>query len=190
MHFIVRVRIFLARHGWVRWAIVLALTAGVGWTSHQHATALEREREAWGVTVDVVVASVDLEPGDPIDAEIIAMPAAMLPSEALTALPPDGRVRQRVVSGAVITTADISRADGPAAFARPGTAVVGVVDFLAVGASIGLPVVVTSEGVVLAAEATVVGADDDVVLIAVPLSEAPMVAAAAQLGTVSLLFLP
>ena len=114
----------------------------------------------------------------------------MLPSEALAALPPNGRVRQRVVSGAVITTADISRADGPAAFADPGTAVVGVIDLLAVGASIGLPVVVTSEGVVLAAAATVVGRDDEVVLIAVPVTEAPMVAAAAQLGTVSLLFLP
>lgn len=190
MHFIVRVRIFLARHAWARWAIVLALTAGVGWTSHQRATAVERKRNAWGTTVEVVVASADLEPGDRIDAEIIALPAAMLPSEGLTSLPPDGRVRQRVVIGAIITTADISTVDGPAAFAEPGTAVVGVADPLAVGASIGLPIMVTSEGVVLAAAATVVGADGEVVLIAVPVSEAPMVAAAAQLGMVSLLFVP
>jgi len=51
-------------------------------------------------------------------------------------------------------------------------------------------VAVTSEGIVLVAAATVVGADDEVILIAVPISEAPMVAAAAQLGTVSMLFLP
>jgi hypothetical protein len=68
--------------------------------------------------------------------------------------------------------------------------VVGVIDPLASDPSIGLPVAVTSEGIVLVAAATVVGADDDVILIAVPTSEAPMVAAAAQLGTVSLLFLP
>ena len=190
MHFIVRVRIFLARHGWARWVIVLALAACVGWTSHQRATTVDRERHAWGTTVDVVVARADLEPGDPIDAEVIALPAAMLPSEALTSLPPNGRVRQRVVNGAIVTTADISTADGPAAFAEPGTAVIGVVDPLAGHASIGLPVAVSSEGIVLAAAAIVVGGDEDVVLIAVPESEAPMVAAAAQLGTVSLLFLP
>ncbi len=190
MHFIVRVRIFLARHGWARWAIVLVLTAGVAWTSHQQASAVERERKAWGTTVDVVVARADLEPGDPIEADVVPLPSAMLPSEALTSLPSSGRVRQRVVSGAVITTADVSTAVGPAAFAEPGTAVVGVIDPLASDPSIGLPVAVTSEGIVLVAAATVVGADDDVILIAVPTSEAPMVAAAAQLGTVSLLFLP
>ncbi len=190
MHFIVRVRIFLARHGWVRWAIVLALAAGVGWTNHQRASAVERERDSWGTTVDVVVASADLEPGDPIIAEVVALPAAMAPREALTSMPPEGRVRQRVVDGAVITTADISPVAGPAAFAEPGTAVVGVIDPLASDVSVGLTVVVTSEGVVLAAVATVVGAEDEVTLIAVPASEAPMVAAAAQLGTVSLLFLP
>ena len=91
---------------------------------------------------------------------------------------------------AVITTVDVSTVAGPAAFAEPGTAVVGVVDPLAPDASIGLPVVVSSEGVVLVPAATVVGADDEVILIAVPVSEAPLVAAAAQLGTVSLLFLP
>jgi len=52
MHFTVRVRIFLARHRWARWAIVLVLTAGVAWTSHQQASALERERKAWGTTID------------------------------------------------------------------------------------------------------------------------------------------
>lgn len=190
MHFIVRVRIFLARHGWARWAIVLVLTAGVAWTSHQQASAVERERKAWGTTVDVVVASADLEPGDPIEADVVPLPSAMLPSEALTSVLSSGRVRQRVVSGAVITTADVSTAVGPAAFAEPGTAVVGVIDPLASDPSIGLPVAVTSEGIVLVAAATVVGADDDVILIAVPTSEAPMVAAVAQLGTVSLLFLP
>lgn len=143
-----------------------------------------------GTTVDAVVASADLEPGDPIVADVVPFPSAMLPSEALTSLPSSGRVRQRVVSGAVITTADVSTAVGPAAFAEPGTAVVGVVDPLASDPSIGLPVAVTSEGIVLVAAATVVGADDEVILIAVPISEAPMVAAAAQLRTVSLLFLP
>lgn len=90
----------------------------------------------------------------------------------------------------MITTADVSTADGPAAFAEPGKAVVGVVDPLASDPSIGLPVAVTSEGIVLVAAATVVGADHEVILIAVPISEAPMVAVATQLGTVSLVFLP
>lgn len=190
MHFIVRVRIFLARHGWARWIIVISLTGGVGWSSHQQSSAVEREREAWGQTLDVVVARSDLEPGDPIEAELVALPAAMVPSAALTSSPADAHVRQRVVSGAVITSADIATSAGPAAFAKPGTAVVGVIDPLVRWASIGLQVVVTSEGVVLAASSTVVGVDDEMVLVAVPAAEAPIVAAAAQLGTASLLFVP
>ena len=190
MHFIVRARIFLARHGWVRWVIVISLTGGVGWSSYQQSSAVERSREAWGRTLEVVVARGDLEPGDPIEAELVALPAAMVPNAALTSQPADARLRQRVVSGAVITSADIATSPGPAALAEPGTAVVGVIDPLARRASIGLQVVVASEGVVLAASSTVVGVDDETVLVAVPAAEAPMVAAAAQLGTASLLFVP
>ena len=83
-----------------------------------------------------------------------------------------------------------STAVGPAALAEPAMAVVGVIDPLASDPSIGLPVAVTSEGIVLVAAATVAGADDEVILIAIPICEAPMVAVAAQLGTLSLLFLP
>lgn len=93
MHLIVRARIFLARHGWARWAIVLVLTAGVAWTSHQQANAVEREREAWGTTVAAVVASADLEPGDPIVADVVSLPTATLSSEALNSPPSSGRVR-------------------------------------------------------------------------------------------------
>lgn len=190
MHVTVRIRIFLARHGWVRWAIVLVLAAGVGWGSHQRAAAVERERASWGTTVDVVVAGANLVPDGAIDVIVRALPVAMLPTEALTTLPTDARLRQHVVEGAVLTSADITAASGPAALAEPGTAVVGIVDPLVRHASIGLTVAVASEGVTLANHATVVAVDNELVLIAVPRSEAPAVAAAAQLGSASLLFLP
>ena len=189
MHVTVRIRIFLARHAWVRWAIIVALTVAVGWTVHHRGAAVERERASWGATIDVVVARSDLQPDGAIDAAIVAMPAAMVPPAALTALAPDTRLRRHVVIGAVLTSADVTVDPGPAAFAEDGTAVVGVIDPLARSASIGLQVAVTSEGVTLAERASIVGVDTDVIFVAVPEAAAPMVAAAAQIGNVSLIFL-
>lgn len=190
MHTIVRVRVYLARHDWIRWAIVAVLAAGVGWVGHQRAAAVERERVAWGATVEVVVASADLVPGGPLNVEVRSLPAAVLPRSALESVPPDARLRQYVAHGAVLTSADVASAPGPAGLAVTGSAVVGVIDPLARGASIGLAVAVASEGVTLAAVATIVGIEGEVVMIAVPSAEAPSVAAAAQLGTAALLFLP
>lgn len=190
MHVSVRIRIFLARHGWVRWAVALLLAVGVASLSLRQSAAVERERASWGTTVDVLVADGDHRPGDPVDASLVALPAAMVPRTALTVLADGARVRQSVPDGGVLTDGDVTAAGGPAAFADPGTVVVGVRDPLAHGASTGVRVRLASDGIVLATDATVVGADDDVIMVAVPESAAPMVAAAAQIGAVSVLFVP
>lgn len=187
---IARARTFSARHSWIRWSFVVLLAATAGLGTQRQLAAVQADRAGWGDSVDVLVATRDLVADDSIDAKTVSVPAAMVPIAALAELPTGARLRQRVTTGEILTAADITAAPGPAAAAAPGTAVVAVVDPLARSVVVGLAVRVSSEGVVLADTATIVGVADDVVFVAVPDSDAPMVAAAAQAGRASLIFLP
>jgi len=187
---IARARTFSARHAWLRWIVVLALAATAGVATHRQLDTVEAERDAWGDTVDVLVATGDLVPDGAITAHIVAAPRALTPAAALGSLPDSARLRQRVMRGEILTAADVTAAPGPASSAESGTAVVAVIDPLVRDASIGLEIWVSSEGVVLAEEATIVSIVDDVVFVSVPDRDAPMVAAASQAGLASLIFLP
>ncbi len=190
MFVIVRLRIALARHAWIRWIIVLSLATAGGWATHQRVSAIDRERDQWGSTSEVLVAATDLEPGGAVDVELVTLPDAAVPPQSLSSLPTDVRLRQHVVAGEILTQADVTATPGPAGRAEPGTAVVGLVDPLARNTTIGLRVHVVSEGVTLTDQATVVDVVDEVTFVAVPAREAAMVAAAAQSGLASLVFLP
>lgn len=185
-----RARIFLARHSWLRWIVVALLATTAGLATHQQLAAVEAERATWGDTVDVIIAARDLSPDEAIAVDTVSVPAAMAPPAALTALPEGARLRQRVTAGEILTDADITAAAGPAASAVSGTAVVAVVDPLARNVAVGLQVNVSSEGIVLADDATIASIADDVVYVAVAERDAPMVAAAAHAGLASLIFLP
>jgi len=187
---IARARIFSARHAWLRWGVVVLLAATAGMATHRQLATVEAERAAWGVTMGVLVAVDDLAPGGGISVRTVDVPRAVVPSGALTSLPAGARLRQRVMEGAILTTADITAAQGPAAGAEPGSAVVPIIDPLVRDAAIGLEVQVSSEGVVLADEAEIVSISGDVVFVSVPERDAAMVAAAAQAGLASLIFLP
>nr|WHW29226.1 putative hypothetical protein [uncultured bacterium] len=190
MHVAVRSRIFLARHGWIRWAVVLALATGVGWATFESLSSVDRQRSQWGASTEVIVAASDLQPDGPIDVETMSVPTALLPDGVLSAVPADARLRQYVGSGEILTARDVSASPGPAGLADPGTSVVGIVDSLARMVVIGIDVQVASEGITLADRATVVGIVDEVVFVAVPTAEAAMVAAASHAGLASLIFLP
>jgi hypothetical protein len=187
---IARARIFSARHGWLRWAVVVLLAVTAGLATHRQLAAVEAERAAWGDTVEVVVAARNLAPDEVIAVDTISVPTAMAPPAALAALPDGARLRQRVTAGEILTNADITAAPGPAASAAPGMAVVALIDPLARNVAVGLDVRITSEGVTLADGATIVSVMDDVVYVAMAERDAPMVAAAAQAGLASLIFLP
>ena len=187
---IARARIFSARHRWLRWAIVVLLAATAGLATHRQLAALEAERAAWGSTVEVIVAGRDLAPGDHITVDTMRVPAAVAPAAALANVPDDVQLRQRVTAGEILTTADITPIPGPAASVAAGMAVVALIDPLARSVAVGLDVDVTSEGVTLTAGATIVSVMDDVVYVAMIERDAPMVAAAAQSGLASLVFLP
>lgn len=190
MHVVARARLVLARRPWLYWAAVGALAAVLAAGVHDRLAALERARHDWGVTRPVLVAERTLEPGDAVAVRTVDLPVAMVPPGAVAALDEPVRLRQRVGEGEVLTALDITPASGPAARADAGTVVVALSDPLSRGIGIGLSVQVTADGLIIAESATVVETTDDVVFVAVAPSEGPTVAAAAQQGAASLLYLP
>ena len=190
MHVAARARLVLARRPWIYWAVVATLAALAAAVVHAEMTSIAAERDSWGSTRSVLVARQPLEPGDPIVAELASLPLAALPDDALAERPDDAVVRQRVAAGEVLTRLDITRRSGPAALAEPGTVVVALSDPLARNVVVGLNVQVTADGLLVATAARVTGMVDEVIFVAVSATEAPAVAAAAQQGRASLLYLP
>jgi len=138
----------------------------------------------------VLVARRHHEPGDLLMADLVELPVAALPADALVDAPAAGRIRQRVAAGEVLTTVDVTGVAGPAALAEPGTVVVALSDPLARSVVPGLHVEVAADGLVLADDAVVTDVVDDVIFVAVTERDAAAVAAAAQQGTASLVYLP
>lgn len=193
MHVAARARLVLARRPWMYWVVVAALAIAAASVVRSELASIASERDTWGSARAVLVARHQLEPGDPVIADLVNLPVAALPDDALTdtpALPDDAVVRQRVAAGEVLTRLDVSSNPGPAALADSGTVVVALSDPLARDVVVGLSVQVSADGVVLADAAQVTGVVDDVIFVAVSVDEAPTVAAAAQQGIASLLYLP
>jgi hypothetical protein len=191
MHVAARTRLVLARRPWIYWVVVgtfAALAAGI---VHGQLSSIAETRSSWGTTRDVLVADQPLEPGDPIEAEVVSLPLSAIPRDALSPDAADGAfVRQRVADGEVLTRLDVTSRTGPAALADPGQIVVALSDPLARDLVTGLQVQITADGLVLAEAARVTGVVDEVIFVAVSAADAPIVAAAAQQGIASLLYLP
>ena len=190
MHVVVRSRIFLARHRLVYWSIVLAIAAGTALLVEGRIGALDEQRSRWAETRSVLVATEDLVPDGPIAADTIDLPLVAVPPAAIEAIPPRAALRQRVMAGEVLVTADLISGAGPALHADRGTVVVGMRDPLSPGAAVGQRVWVASEGVTVAPDAMVVGVVDDVIFVSVAERDGPAVAAAARAGLASILFVP
>lgn len=183
------IRIALARRPWIRWSAIALLATGLGVSVTDRLSAVDRARASWTDTVEVYRARVDHVAGDPIVVEPIRLPRAGVPATAITALTPATTARQRIAVGEIVVDNDVTVASGPAARAAPGTVVVPVADQLVVSAPTGARVAVYAEGVVLAASGHVVDRDGDVLFIAVDAADGPIVAAAAQSRTASIVFL-
>lgn len=190
MHVAARARLVLARRPWIYWSLVATLAVLAAGAVRSEMSSIAAERDAWGTTRLVLVAQRQLEPGDPVAADLVALPIAALPQDALGDQPAGAVVRQRVASGAVLTELDVTTRTGPATLAEPGRVVIALSDPLARDVEPGLRVHVAADGLLLAEDAAVTGTVDDVVFVAVTGAEAPIVAAAAQQGIASLLYLP
>ena len=190
MHVAARARLVLARHPWLYWTAVAALAALLAAIVHAQTAQLDDARRAWGRTLPVLVATGPLKPGDTIEAHTVDVPVALVPTDALQALPDGARLRQRVAGGEILTDVDVADLVGPAALADDETVVVALSDPLSRNLTIGLDVQVAADGLVLADSATVVDLVGEITFVAVAAAEGPAVAAAAQQGLASLLYLP
>ena len=190
MHVSVRIRVFLAHHRWIYWIVVVALAGAVGLMVHAELRKVDAARAAWGQTVSVLVADNDRVAGDRPSVERRDLPKALVPVAALRSIPAGATLRQRVTAGEVLTSTDITAAAGPVGGATTESVVVGIIDPLARGAVVGSRVRVSSEGIVLAESGEVVSLADEIVFVAVDSADAPMIAAAAQVGLASILFVP
>lgn len=194
MHIAVRARRLVVMHPSIYWIVFLLLAVTAGWIVRDQLAGVDHARRSWGDTRQVIVASTNHEPGQPLQIERVDMPIAMVPPGAIVANDVDGIsppiTRQRIGVGEIVVASDITSASGPAALAEPGTAVVGVIDPHARNVAIGLDVAVASDGVLLAHHALVVDLVDDVIFISVDEPDAPAVAAAAHDGAASLIFIP
>lgn len=190
MHVTARARRFLARRPWVYWLVVALIATTIALVVRAQLGAVDDARAAWGRTRRVLVADVMLEPGGMAEVTGVELPEAMIPDGALTEWPADAMLRQRVAAGEVLVDIDLGTLPGPAALAAPGTAVVALSDPLSRGLTIGLDVQIAADGLTIAAGGVIVGLVDEVVFVAVPHGDAATVAAAAQAGLASLVYLP
>ncbi len=185
-----RLRNLLARQPWIYWSAVIAIAVGAAFVVKSQLDGAEAARSSWEDTRPVLVARHDVDPDSPVVADTVELPVAAVPATAIDALPDGALAHRRIGAGEILVAADVVAAPGPARHATVGNVVVGLVDPLSPAAAIGLDVQVASDGVVLAAEATVVDVVGDVVFVEVRESDGPAVAAAAQAGRASLLFVP
>lgn len=187
-------RRLLARRPWIYWLAVGALAVAAYAAVAEHTDAADRARAEWQTTTRVLVATVAVAPGDPLDGATAARdwPATIAPPGALSDLPDGAVARQHLAPGDPLRGADVAGLAGPLALVPAGWVVAPVVESPASGAAVGDRVQVTSEGVVLADDARVVGfveagTSATVTLVATPSAVAALLPAAPD---VALLRLP
>lgn len=190
MQLAARVRLVLARRPWLYWLAVAGLAAGIAFGVERRLAQVDAARERWSPTTAVPVAVHDHRPGDPLVVRLVELPRAAVPDRAVGRVPAGARATQRIAAGEVVVDLDVLPAEGPAAGARPGTLVVPIPDPLAADLAIGQGLQVVAEGIVLAERATAVDVAGEVVFAAVDPADAPLVAAAVERGTATLLLVP
>ena len=185
-------RRLLARHPWVYWLAIGGLASWAYAAAGEHTDAADRARDEWGATTPVLVATSDIAPGDALAGAVSAhdWPVALAPPGALGELADDAVARQHLAAGDLVSTADLA-GRGSLALVPAGWLAVPVTESPRSGAAAGDRVQVASEGIVVAADALVIGTvDADVTLVAVPASDAPLLPLAADAGALTLLRIP
>jgi hypothetical protein len=178
----------MARHRWLRRTLVIAAAVSVAATTFDRLERVDAARAEWGEGVGVLVATGEVDPGEPLRFEVRSIPSAMVPVGAVTTDRFDDPLvaRQRVTTGEVVVEADVT-VDGPLGLVPDGWLAVPVVESPPSGAATGERVQVVSEGAVIAPDALVVGREGDATLIAVPADAAPLLPVASAEGTLAVL---
>lgn len=186
------VRRLLVRRPWIHWSLVVACSLATAATLLERVDRIDAARDRWGTTRQVLVASRDLAPGEPLAVTAHLLPDELVPESALDDSHTESIARQHIAVGEIVTTADVGRRDlaGPLALVPDGWVAVPIVESPASGAAIGDQVQLAGDGMVIAPEAMIVGYHDDVTLVAVPAEVAPIVPVAAESGGLAVLLVP
>jgi hypothetical protein len=177
-----------ARRPWLQWAVITTVALAVAATVADTMAAVDAEREEWGESVAAWVAAADHDIGDVLAAEVREVPLAVLPDDAVGDDPSGALARQSIGRGEIVTTLDA--VDGDRGIAPAAWLVAPVRESPPSGVGVGERVQVVSDGFVMAAEGIVVGFHDDVTLVAVDPSVAPLLPAASDTAHVALLRRP
>lgn len=145
-----------------------------------------RAREQWAQSREVIVATIDLSPGDVLttsNTQRISLPQAIVTSDALEELPDNASVRLALRAQTVLSTALISSRNDVAAIPA-GWRIVALPN------SLSTPPLVVGDAVEIVGGTTVIAtsalvASVDPLTMAVPADVSAMVAAAARLGEIS-----
>jgi len=176
------------RHPAPYWLAAFALAALTATGVGRATDAARAERERWGARVPVAIATVDHEPGDVLDAEVVLLPAAMVPAGALAEPPAGQRVAAWIAAGEVVLERRLAPAGLSPVAARlpPGTRGVAVPPGIApLPVEVGDRVDVLGPAL-LASSALVVAVAEDAVTVAVRDAAARRIADAVLTGTVVL----
>jgi hypothetical protein len=188
----VSTRRLLIKRPWIYWLIVGAVAIGVAAEVHDRLNTVDEAADEWGTTRVVLVAESEMRPGQELNVSLRHLPLAIVPDAALDpAKAVDGPVvRQYIASGEIVTDRDVVARNVPQSLIPDGSLAVPVLEAPQSGAMVGDWVQLVSDGFVVSERALVVGHVDDATLLAVPGSEAPMVAAAAQADAITLVLMP
>lgn len=199
-----RLGLLLRRRPQLWWLLVISVALTAGWLAAGVVARAERTRAGWGATQAVVVIDHARRAGEalgPGDVALVERPRAVVPADALEALPPGAVLRADVFAGEVLVAGRLapSGLTGVAAMLPAGTRAVaipteaGLVPPLAPGDRVDVLVALPAEaagdgppGFAVATSALVVAVDEAGVTVAVPRDTAPRVAVALGQGAVTL----
>ncbi len=103
-----RLRLLFARRPWLYWLIV-GMCAMAVWLSVASAQAqVARERDSWGTTRTVLVASGPVAAGGVVLAVAADYPIAMVPASAMSSLPDDALAARAIAAGEVVVAGDVA----------------------------------------------------------------------------------
>ena len=119
MHQLAWIRLMIARHPWTYWLVVIMLAGAAGLSAARAMARVDSARRSWGQQQSVWTAAAAIEPGEPITAERVEVPRAVVPPSAVIEAPRGVIARQRLGVGEIITESDVS-ASGTAALVPDG----------------------------------------------------------------------
>jgi hypothetical protein len=190
----VSTRRLLIKRPWIYWVIVVAAAISLAVDVRDRLSVVDEAAAEWGTTASVLVAESEMRPGDALIASTRPFPVAMVPNAALSPSDVDALngaiARQHIAAGEIVTDRDVAARNAPQSLIPVGWLAVPVFESLQSGATVGDWVQLVSDGFVVSERGQIVGHVDETTLIAVPESEAPLIAAAAQADAVTLILMP